>query len=76
MQAEGLLRRISRQQSKAVRKLSENIRESFVKMRELFRKYEENVEMVDPQLKNNDDLVEALAFYESSWEKGREYFLD
>ena len=32
--------------------------------------------MVDPQLKNNDDLVEALYIYESSWEKGREYFLD
>ena len=48
VQAECLLRRISRQQSRAVRKLSENIRESFVKMRELFRKYEENVEMVDP----------------------------
>ena len=45
-------------------------------MRELFRKYEENVEMVDPQLKNNDDLVDALSFYESSWEKGREYFLE
>ena len=45
-------------------------------MRQLFRKYEENVEMVDPQLKNNDDLVEALSIYESSWEKGREYFMN
>lgn len=32
--------------------------------------------MVDPQLKNNDDLVEALNIFESSWEKGREYFLE
>ena len=32
--------------------------------------------MVDPQLKNNIDLVEALTDYEQSWEKGKTYFLD
>jgi hypothetical protein len=32
--------------------------------------------MVDPQLKNNTDLVETLAEYEASWEKGKHYFLD
>lgn len=31
--------------------------------------------MVDPQLKNNQDLVEALVEYENSWEKGKSYFL-
>ena len=76
VQAELILRRISRQQSKAVRILAQNIRESFIKLRELFRKYEQNIEIVDPQLKNNEDLVEALTVFESSWEKGREYFLE
>lgn len=32
--------------------------------------------MVDPQLKNNGDLVEALVEYEKSWEKGANYFCD
>ena len=32
--------------------------------------------MVDPQLKNNSDLVEALNEYEQSWERGKQYFLD
>lgn len=31
--------------------------------------------MVDPQLKNNEPLVEALTDYESNWEKGKKYFL-
>lgn len=33
---------------------------SFQKFRELLKKYEQNIEMVDPQLKNNADLVEVL----------------
>lgn len=32
--------------------------------------------MVDPQLKNNQDLSELLFKYEISWEKGKNYFLD
>jgi len=31
--------------------------------------------MVDPQLKNNPELVAALQEYESYWEKGKRYFL-
>lgn len=46
--AEGILRRISPDQSKAVRKLAEQIRASFAKFRQLMRKYEENIEVVDP----------------------------
>ena len=32
--------------------------------------------MVDPQLKNNLELVETLQEYEVCWEKGKNYFLD
>lgn len=39
------------------------------------RKYGENIEGVDPQLKNNQDLVSALAEFEVSWEKGKAYFV-
>ena len=45
-------------------------------MRNLLRKYDENIEMVDPQLKNNADLVEVLVDYETTWEKGKNYFLN
>jgi hypothetical protein len=47
--AEGMLRRISPSQSKSVRKLAENIRTNFMNLRLLFRKYDNNIEVVDPQ---------------------------
>jgi len=47
-QAEGLCRRVSSTQSKAVRKLAEGIRKTFLNIRTLLRKYEENIEGVDP----------------------------
>lgn len=74
--AEGMLRRISPSQSKSVRKLAENIRTSFMNLRLLFRKYDNNIEVVDPQLKNNQDLVNALLLYEKYWERGKHYFLN
>ena len=45
-------------------------------MRTLFRSYEESIETVDPSLKNNQDLVDALVKWEAAWEKGKSYFLD
>ena len=76
LEAEGLIRRVTNEQSKAVRHLAEQIKNSFKKMRNLLRKYDENIEMVDPQLKNNADLVEVLVDYECTWEKGKNYFLN
>ena len=40
------------------------------------RKYESNIEVVDPQLKNNFELVEVLVEFENSWSQGLTYFLD
>lgn len=59
-----------------MRHLAENIKKSFNKIREILRKYEKNLDAIDPQLKNNSDLVEILIFYETSWEKGKHYFLN
>lgn len=67
---------MSSSQSKAVRKLADAIRKSFTGLRTLLRKYEENIEGVDPQLKNNADLVQALVDFEQSWEKGKTYFVN
>jgi len=64
LQSEGLCRRVSQNQSKAVRKLAEKIKTSFQAFRSLLRKYDENIEGVDPQLKNNADLVDVLCEFE------------
>ena len=73
--AENISRRVSESQSRAVRKLADQIKKSFYELRMLFRKYDSNLELVDPQLKNNSDLVKALVYFEKSWEKGKEFFL-
>ena len=74
--AEGIFRRISPAQSKAVRGLAERIKKTFQDFRNLLRKYEQNIEVVDPQLKNNQELVEILVDYENAWSQGLTYFLD
>jgi len=74
--AENTSRKITNYKSKAVRKLTQGIKDTFNALRCLFKKYSENLEAVDPQLKNNEDLVTALLAYEKAWEKGKEYLLD
>jgi hypothetical protein len=74
--AEGIYRRISPAQSKAVRSLAERIKKSFTDFKLLLRKYEQNIEVVDPQLKNNVELVDVLVEFENSWSQGLTYFMD
>lgn len=51
--AEGLLTTITDSQSKSVRQVAEKIRETFGQLREVFNLFAENLEVIDPQLKNN-----------------------
>jgi hypothetical protein len=74
--AEGIFRRVSPNQSKAVRVLAEKIKKTFQDFRTLLKKYEQNIEVVDPQLKNNVELVEILVEFENSWTQGLNYFMD
>lgn len=74
--AEGITRRMSSAQTSPLRSLAEKIRNSFSAYRCLLKKYEANIEVVDPQLKNNSDLVEALTKFEESWERGKTYILN
>lgn len=76
LSAEGILRRITSNQSRSARFLAEKVKQSFMQMRMLLRKYDENIEIVDPQLKNNPELVDSLYIFESTWEKGKEYLLN
>ncbi len=65
--SEGLSRRISPTQSNAVRNLAQRIKKVFIDFRNLLKKYDQNIEVVDPQLKNNADLVDILIEFENSW---------
>jgi len=76
IKSEHLIRRVSATQSKAVRTLADKIKKTFKDLRALFKKYQQNIEVVDPQLRNNPDLVDALFAFENSWEKGAAYFTD
>jgi hypothetical protein len=42
----------------------------------LVQKYAENVEVVDPQLKNNAELAEVLNHWEKAWTLAREHITD
>ncbi len=67
LKADFIFRKISPIQSKAVRHLADRIKRTFMDFRCLLRKYEQNIEVVDPQLKNNQELVEILIEFENTW---------
>ena len=73
--AEVMIRRMSTP-TQCIRNLAERIKQAFTGIRMLLRKYSQNIEIVDPQLKNNPELVEALVKFETSWERGKIYFLN
>lgn len=74
--AERVIRKVSVNCSKSIRSLAENVKSSFVSFRKMLNKYSENIESVDPQLKNNSDLVDNLYNLEVCWEKGKEFLLN
>lgn len=74
--SENVLCTISDIKSKGMRKLAKSVKNSLAEFRELFRKYNTNIEGVDPQLVNNPDLVNALYNFETTWEKAKKYFSD
>ena len=56
-----------RDYSKAVSDLADKVKTSFNAYRVLMQKYQKNIEVVDPQLKNNAELVQVLTLFEESW---------
>ena len=71
--AEDILRKITNGRSRAIRILGNRIKKDFNELKSLFKKYSENIEVVDPQLKNNTELIDALTAYEKSWKKGKNF---
>ena len=63
-------------QSKAIQILADKIRQSVSCFRILLSKYSDNLDSVDPQLKNNQELSELIELYEASWTLGKDQILD
>jgi len=74
--AEATKLKVTETESQAVRKLADRIQKSLNSLRMLMRKYAENIEVVDPQLKNNPELVEILNDFEQYWGAGKEHLVD
>ncbi len=72
-QSEKVLRTVTEVQSVGLRKLANNVKSTLNELRYLFRKYNLNIEGVDPQLLNNPELVNKLYNFEQIWEKGKIY---
>lgn len=63
-------------QAQSVQVLADKIRSVVKCFRHLLRKYAQNLDAIDPQMKNNLELVEILEVYESSWSLGKDQLLD
>lgn len=56
--------------------LCEKIQKSFMSIRKLFlERYAPNVEVVDPQLRNNPELVHTIAQFEKDWCLGKTHLV-
>ena len=74
--ADDVSRKVSASQSVAVRQLCTHIQRSFNNLKNLFvERYAENVEVVDPQLRNNPELVHLVARFEKAWCLGRTHLV-
>jgi hypothetical protein len=59
-------------QAHSIQVLADKIRQTVSCFRILLNKYSENLDSVDPQLKNNQELTELIELYESSWTLGKD----
>lgn len=68
LQAEALQSREAMERySLAVTRLAKGVSSSFMTYRQLIRQYQTNIELVDPQLKNNEPLVKIITEFENAW---------
>lgn len=42
----------------------------------LLQKYANNIDSLDPQLRNNVELIEVVDIYENAWSQGMENLVD
>lgn len=64
------------EEAHSIQILADKIRQSFSCFRILLNKYAQNLDAVDPQLKNNSELSQIIEVYENSWALGKDQLLD
>ena len=74
--AEAIPERLLIGQAQSIQVLADKIRQSFKCFRLLLQRYGQNLDALDPQLRNNAELLELCEVYESSWVQGRDQLLD
>ena len=62
--------------TKAVRKISEQVKHTFQLFRMLLRKYADNIEVVDPMLRNNKELGDIVGDLEKAWALAKDHMLE
>jgi vacuolar-type H+-ATPase subunit I/STV1 len=60
----------------AVKKISEQVKNTFHLFRMLMRKYAENIEVVDPMLRNNKELSDVVGDLEKAWALAKDHMLE
>ena len=70
--AEEIPERLLVGQCQSIQLLADKIRQSYSCFRMLVRKYATALGSVDPQLRNNAELLELCEVYESSWLAGKD----
>ena len=75
-EAENILITVTEIQSPVLRKLANEVVESLNNFRILFNDYRQNIELLDPELANDQKLSDYLFIWEKAWEKGKKYLCD
>ncbi len=60
----------------AIKKISEQVKHTFHLFRMLLRKYAENIEVVDPMLRNNKELSDVVGDLEKAWSLAKDHMLE
>eukprot|EP00397_Hematodinium_sp_SG-2012_P019547 GEMP01020088.1.p1 GENE.GEMP01020088.1~~GEMP01020088.1.p1 ORF type:complete len:409 (+),score=74.97 GEMP01020088.1:604-1830(+) len=56
--------------------LADDIRKTFIDIRAYFRSISRCMDLVEPHLANNTEMVRLLGVWEESWEIGKKYMID
>lgn len=60
----------------AIKKISEQVKNTFHLFRMLMRKYAENIEVVDPMLRNNKELSDVIGDLEKAWSLAKDHMIE
>lgn len=74
--AEQLPQELLTGEAQSIQILADKIRQSFNCYRMLLQKYANNIDSLDPQLRNNVELIEVVDIYENAWSQGMENLVD